>query len=100
MLPVSLKAGMIGNLKIKVNLLPNIVQFSLLNLWNNPLELTIDDLFLILGPNLSFLSHDESYIADEDLDESYDSTNVFNIFEHELQIKKKTKSIFSLLNFL
>ena len=56
------------------------------------MEISIDDLFIILGPNLSFVSHDESYIADEDLDESYDSTNVFNIFEHELQIKKKTKS--------
>ncbi len=53
------------------------------------MELTIDDLFLILGPNLNFVSHDESYIADEELDDSYDSTNVFNIFEHELQIKKK-----------
>ena len=57
------------------------------------MELIIDDLFLILGPNLSFLSHDESYIGDEGLDDSYDSTNVFNIFEHELQIKKKPKSI-------
>ena len=42
---------------------------------------------------MSFMSHDESYIQDEDLDESYDSTNVFNIFEHELQIKKKVKSM-------
>ena len=40
--------------------------------------------FMILGPNLSFVSHDESYILDEGLNESYDSTNVFNIFEHEL----------------
>jgi len=52
--------------------------------WNNPLELAIDDLYLILGPNMSFLSHNESYIGDEELDESYDSTNVFNIFDHEL----------------
>lgn len=72
------------------------------NLWNNPLEFVIDDLNLIMGPNLSFISHDESYIADDDsqndhgnnnqLDESYDSTNVYNIFDHELQIKKKVKS--------
>lgn len=61
-------------------------------MWTNPLEFYIDDLFLILGPNLSFVSHDESYIGDEELDTSYDSTNVFNIFEHELQIKKKLKS--------
>jgi hypothetical protein len=51
----------------------------------------IDEMFLILGPNLSFASHDESYIQDEELDLSYDSTNVFNIFEHELQIKKRNK---------
>ena len=44
----------------------------------------MEELFLILGPNLSFVSHDESYINDEELDASYDSTNVFNIFEHEL----------------
>lgn len=53
-------------------------------MWNNPIELLIDDLYLILGPNLSFVSHDESYINDEELDESYDSTNMFNIFEHDL----------------
>lgn len=35
-------------------------------LWNNPLELVVDDLFLIMGPNLSFLSHDESYIQEDD----------------------------------
>ena len=96
MLPVSLKAGMIGNLQIKVRCFLFMLiyfQFSILSVWTNPLELTIDDLYLILGPNLSFVSHDESYIADEDLDESYDSTNVFNIFEHELQIKKKLSLI-------
>jgi hypothetical protein len=69
----------------------------MLSLWNNPLELIIDDLFVILGPNLSFVSHDESYIQNEELDESYDSTNVFNIFEHELQIKKKFKGKESIL---
>jgi hypothetical protein len=36
------------------------------NLWNNPLELIIDDLYMIMGPNLSFISHDESYIQDDD----------------------------------
>ena len=48
------------------------------------MEIVIDDLYLILGPNLSFVSHEESYINDEELDDSYDSTNVYNIFEHEL----------------
>eukprot|EP00347_Sterkiella_histriomuscorum_P022380 403330690 len=91
-----------GNINLKsVNIRPDeanrlidglMLPFSILSVWSNPLELTIDDLYLILGPNMSFVSHDESYIADEELDESYDSTNVFNIFEHELQIKKKTKN--------
>ena len=52
----------------------------------------MEDVYLILGPNLSFVSHDESYIDDEEADASYDSTNVFNIFEHELHIKQKNKS--------
>jgi hypothetical protein len=71
-------------------------------LWKNPLELTIDDLYLIVGPNLSFTSHDESFIQEDtqsqndhgnnnQLDNSYDSTNVYNIFDHELQIKKKAQ---------
>ena len=55
----------------------------------------MEDLYLILGPNISFISHDESYIVDEEADCSYDSTNVFNIFEHELQIKKRVKSNYS-----
>lgn len=36
-------------------------------LWNNPIEIVIDDLYLIFGPNLSFLSHDESYIHDDEM---------------------------------
>ncbi|CDW82744.1 UNKNOWN [Stylonychia lemnae] len=92
-----------GNINLKsVNIRPDeanriidglMLPFSILNVWNNPLELAIDDLYLILGPNMSFLSHNESYIGDEGLDDSYDSTNVFNIFEHDLQIKNKVKNI-------
>ena len=55
----------------------------------------VDDLFLIMGPNLGFTSHNESYIYEEatsqndhsnnnQLNDSYDSTNVYNIFDHEL----------------
>lgn len=96
MLPIALKAGMIGNLQIKVRMMSILLiiekQFSILSFWSNPLEMTIDDLYIILGPNLNFASHDESYIVDDELDASYDSTNMFNIFEHELQIKKKLPS--------
>ena len=62
--------------------------------------MNIDELYLILGPNPSFVSHDESYINDEELDASYDSTNMFNIFENELKIKKKGKSKFNQITFL
>ena len=92
MLPVALKAGMIGNLFIDVNSLIKSLQFSLISLWTNPIIINMEDVYLILGPNLSFVSHDESYIDDEEADASYDSTNVFNIFEHELHIKQKNKS--------
>ncbi len=48
-----------------------------------------------MGPNLGFTSHNESYIYEEatsqndhsnnnQLNDSYDSTNVYNIFDHEL----------------
>jgi hypothetical protein len=51
-------------------------------MWNGPVEINIEDLFIVLGPNLSVVSHDESYIEenDQNLDESYDSSNMFNIF--------------------
>jgi hypothetical protein len=31
-------------------------------MWNGPIEIAIDDLFIILGPNINVVSHDESYI--------------------------------------
>ena len=55
------------------------------------MEVVIDDLFIILGPNLNIMSHDESYI-DEDgdtLEDSYDEANMYNIFEHQLKLRKK-----------
>lgn len=94
MLPFALKAGTIGKLELKVpsNLsLTQLPQISLLQMWNGPLEVSIDDLFIILGPNLNVVSHDESYIEEKEdaLEESYDDANMFNIFEHQLKLKKK-----------
>ena len=54
MLPVALKAGMIGHMQIN---------FSLISLWTSPIEVIIDDLYIILGPNLSFISHNEVRLA-------------------------------------
>ena len=53
-------------------------------MWNGPMEVIIDDLFIILGPNLNIMSHDESYIEEggDALEDSYDEANMYNIFEH------------------
>ena len=83
-IPLQLKAGFIGKVK---------VSFSLLSFWSNPLEINIDDMHLVLGPSTFFRSNDESYIEEtpEDiLNMSYDSTNAFNVFEHEMKIKANT----------
>ena len=54
-------------------------------MWNGPLEVMIDDLFIIMGPSLGVMSHNESYIEEkneDELEESYDEGNMYNIFEH------------------
>ena len=78
--PIAVKAGMIGSLKVK---------FSVMQLWQSPLEIEVEDLLLILGPNLGSQSNDESYINDEDLSAPYDENNMYNIFEHQLKVKKR-----------
>ena len=80
-IPLSLKVGLIKNVNIN---------FSVLSFWSSPLELLIDDVYLVLGPSTYFRSHTESYIEeapDDLLNASYDSTNAFNVFEHEMKIK-------------
>lgn len=70
-------------------------------MFNGPIEITIDELFIILGPNLNQMSHDDSYIeeTENDLEESYDDNNMFNIFHHQLKLKKKS-STFRQFNFI
>lgn len=83
-IPISIKAGLIQNVG---------VTFSVLNFWSSPLELELNDVHLVLGPSSYFRSSDESYIEEpqEDmLNHSYDSTNAFNVFEHEMKIKANT----------
>jgi hypothetical protein len=80
-IPVALKAGLIKKMNVK---------FSVLSFWTSPLELVIDDVFLVLGPSTFFRSNVESYIEetnDDLLNLSYDSTNAFNVFDHEMKIK-------------
>ena len=57
--------------------------------------LEIDDVYLVCGPSTFFMSSEESYIEEnqEDLmNASYDSTNAFNVFEHEMKIKPTTNA--------
>lgn len=84
MIPFALKAGTIGKLELKV---------SILQMWNGPVEIAIDDLFIILGPNLNVVSHDESFIEENDHThkEPYEDSNMFNIFEHQLKLRRKNQ---------
>jgi len=85
-IPIAIKVGLIKNVKIT---------FSILNFWNNPLEMEIDDIFLIISPSTYFRSNFDSYIEENTndlLNSSYDSTNAFNIFDHEMKIKSGTES--------
>ena len=80
-IPLSLKVGLVKNVN---------VAFSVLSFWSSPLELAIDDVYLLVGPSAYFRSNDESYIeesAEDLLNASYDSTNAFNVFDHEMKIK-------------
>jgi hypothetical protein len=63
-------------------------------MWTGPIEVTVDELFLILSPNAErFASHDESYIHEDDdrqrLLEPYDPSNMFNIFTNQLKLRPK-----------
>lgn len=64
-------------------------------MWNGPIEINIDDLFIILGSNINIVSHNESYIDEneQNIEDSYDDGNMFNIFEHQLKIKKKNNNL-------
>jgi hypothetical protein len=87
-IPLSLKVGLINDVKIN---------FSVLSFWTSPLELVVNDMYLVLGPSTFFRSNDESYIEENQADllnASYDSTNAFNIFEHEMKIKQTASEAF------
>ena len=87
-IPLSLKVGLISEVKIN---------FSVLSFWTSPLELVVNDMYLVLGPSTYFRSNDESYIEESQADllnASYDSTNAFNIFEHEMKIKQTASEAF------
>ncbi len=73
--PFTLKAGTIGSLKVKVNYF---TMFS--SSTTTPMEISINDLFLILGPSLSQRSNEDSFYGLDDLIAPYDEENMYNIF--------------------
>jgi hypothetical protein len=65
-------------------------------MWTGPIEITIDELFVIMGPNTDkFLSHNDSYLEIEESKEAqsylepYDTSNMYNIFTNQLKLKNK-----------
>ena len=69
-----------------------------MQMWTGPIEITIDELFVIMGPNTDkFISHNDSYLEmDESKPQSYlepyDSSNMYNIFTNQLKLKNKEGS--------
>jgi hypothetical protein len=84
MVPFCLKAGTMGKLQIKI---------SVLQMWSGPIEVHIDELFAIVGPNTEshYMSHDDSYIqeSEEQMLQTYDPSNMFNIFENQLKLRPR-----------
>ena len=81
-----MKTGLIEKLK---------VGFSYMSFWSSPIEIEAEDVYLIVGPSTFFKSAEESYIEEGPVDlmnSSYDSTNAFNIFDHEMKIKVNSSS--------
>lgn len=91
-LPFSLKAGMIGKLEFKVNILK---MFGA----SQSTDIAIEELNLIFSPNVSMQSNDEvssftqSFSEDEHPSVPYDEYNMYNIFEHQLKVRKKGRII-------
>jgi hypothetical protein len=54
-IPLNLKAGSISSVS---------VSFSLLSFWSSPLEVEIDEIYLLFGSSISYRSNDESYIEE------------------------------------
>ena len=54
-------------------------------MWTGPVDITVDELFIVLSPNIeTFQSNNESFIEFDAVNQSieYDPSNMFNIFEN------------------
>lgn len=78
LIPINIKAGIIGLLELKIGNLS-------MDMWSIPLYMTIDTLLLIVGPSTSHMSHDTSF--QQDSNGEYDEDNAYNINSHKLKMK-------------
>lgn len=86
-LPFSLKAGTVGQLELKMNLMS---MFSS----SQSMHVCLDNVFLIVGPSIRCVSKDDSYLqeSEKELVEPYDENNGFNIFTNNLKLRKKQRA--------
>lgn len=94
--PFGLKAGMIGRLELKMNLLSGAIKFFSNN-DNQTISIKLSDVYFIFGASMKNNSHDDSFIQEneEELMEPYDELNCFNIFSNNLKLRKKRKPLSS-----
>ena len=84
-LPFTLKAGTVGTLELKMNLM------SMFSSDVNSMHIVLDNVFFIVGPSIRVVSKDDSYLheSEKELLEPYDENNGFNIFTNNLKLRKK-----------
>lgn len=90
--PFGLKAGMIGRLELKMNLLKGAIKFFSNN-DNQNINIKLSDVYFIFGAPMKNNSHNDSFIeeTEEEMLEPYDDKNCFNIFTNNLKLRKKRK---------
>jgi len=82
-IPFQLKAGTIGNLQIKLN------YFQMFKKSSAPMEIVINDLFVIVGSNMMQRSNDDSFFSHtEDLIAPYNEQNMFHIMNNTLTVRR------------
>ena len=61
----------------------------------NSVHITLDNAFFIIGPTMRIQSRDESFLveSEEELLQSYDENNGFNIFTNNLKLRRKQKKV-------
>ena len=89
-LPFSLKAGTVGVLEIKLNLMSRMFSKGSAN----AMQISLDNAFFIIGPSMRVQSRDESYLQENEQEMlyPYDDNNAFNIFQNNLKLRKKPRN--------